>query len=286
MNSYSKFKDEIRVHNAPGYHKVAKYESGFLLLVKNEGLDLNSQYIDFIDAVGYGSFFNGSFVLFPLEGEIGSIRSETNNLKEIGFGDFVAIGYDGTTEGYYCLKNDSSDSGVYWINLQNKVIDLLDHDFSNWIGVQPDDLYNEKIYAAFAEIKDSTSILEVVRQRELIEVELLAFERQLTRPPDKQDDLLPRYTKLTLLVKKNDHAPLLAYLTIAFLRTGSSIGNDNIEYLTIDIRSLAIGRSEVVEAYLFDPFNLPFEEIQCLYEPEIDLGTKMRIKYKEIRRFL
>lgn len=279
------FLKEIKTHNAPGYHRIFKYPDDLNLLIEEEGYKLNAFYVDFIKTIGCGHFFGGSLVLFPLIGETGSVRALTNYLHSIGIKDFVAIGYAGTTEGYYCLKNEKEDNAVYWVNVQTKTINKLNECFENWINTQSNELFNPDIYAAYKKIKDIESVYEVIKERSFIEVELLDFEKRLIKPPGNEKDFLPRYNKVILAIRK-DKEVKLRQLTIKFSRSGSSIEEDNVEYLTVDIGHIPINKSEVVQSYLFDPFNLPFEKIECDYQPEIDLTSKMRVRYKEIKKFL
>lgn len=279
------FYKEIKEHNAPGYHRLYRYSEDFSALSKKEGYSLNSLYTGFINSVGYGYFFGGSLVLFPLAGETGSIKALTLGLQSAGIEDFVVIGYAGTTEGYYCLKNDRKDKAVYWIDIQQKAITKLNERFDDWINAQPNELFSEDIYAGYKKIKDIESIYKVINERSLVEVDMLDFERGLIKPPGKEKDFLPRYNRVNLAIRKNQDIEL-SQLTIKFFRRGSPIGEDNVEYLTIDVGSLRVDKTEVVQAYLFDPFNLPFEKIECSYSPEIDLASKMRVRYKEIKQFL
>lgn len=279
------FLKEIKTHNAPGYHRIFKYSDDFNLLVEKEGYKLSAFYVDFIKSIGYGHFFGGSLVLFPLTGETGSVRALTNYLQGMGVKGFVAIGYAGTTEGYYCLKNEKEDNAVYWVNVQTKATNKLDECFEDWINTQSSELFNPDTYAAYKKIKDIESVYEVIKERSFIEVELLDFKEQLIKPPGNEKDFLPRYNKVILAIRKNKEVKL-SQLTIKFSRSGSSIEEDNVEYLTVDIGFIPINKSEVVQSYLFDPFNLPFEKIECDYHPEIDLTSKMRVRYKEIKKFL
>jgi len=252
---------------------------------ENEDYSLNTLYTDFINSIGYGYFFGGSLVLFPLMGKTGSINALTAKLRSVGIKNFVAIGYQGTTEGYYCLKNDKRDFAIYWADIQQKIVEKLDKRFDNWINAQPNILFQDDIYAAYKKIRDIDSIHKVIDERLVVEVEMLDFDKQLVKPPGSEQDLLPRYNKITLAFRKNQSVSL-NQLTIKFHRIGSPVGKDNIEYLTIDIASIPIGESVVIHGYLFDPFNLSFERIECNYTPEIDLSKKMRVKYKEIKQFL
>ena len=79
---------------------------------------------------------------------------------------------------------------------------------------------------------------------------------------------------------------LLEQLTIKFFRTNSQVGNDNIDYLSVDVSNIVIGNSKIIQTYLFDPFNLPFDQIVCLYDPDINLGSKSRVRYIEIKKYL
>lgn len=280
------FLKEIEKHNASGYHRAHRYPYDFNLLVDKEGYKLTSQYVDFINSIGYGYFFGGSLVFFPLTGETGSIKALTNDIQKKGIEGFVVIGYAGITDGYYCLRNEKEDDAIYWIDIQVKTVDKINACFEDWLNSRPRELFNPDIYAAYRKIKDIDSINKVMIERSFVEVELLDFEKVLIKPPGKENDFLPRYNKVTLAIRKNKEVELANQVTIKFYRSGSPVGKDNVEYLTMDISSFPISKSKVVQSYLFDPFNLPFDKIECQYVPEIDLTSKMRVKYKEIKNFL
>jgi hypothetical protein len=42
----------------------------------------------------------------------------------------------------------------------------------------------------------------------------------------------------------------------------------------------------VRECYAFDPFNAHFTDIEVKFNPVIDLGSKMRVRFKELSSFL
>lgn len=172
--------EELKKHNAPGYHRVFRCPKNFNALIRKEGYNLNLQYVRFIESFGNGHFFGGALVLFPLLGDTGSIKTLTENLQNIGIVDFIVIGYAGTKEGYYCLKNNVNDNVVYWVNIQLKTVEILNESFNLWINSLPNQLFNADIYAAYKKIKDIGSINRVINERSLIEVEILDFEKILT----------------------------------------------------------------------------------------------------------
>lgn len=281
---FKRFKDELHTHSAKGYHRIERYPENTEVAFNNN-YEVNHSYIEFIKIIGYGRFFDGSLIFFPFEGN-GSVKTETSKIHNLGFKNFVSIGYDGTTMGYYCLKNDRTKRAVYWVDVQAKIVEKVAEDFNDWVEALPKELFNKRTYAAYKNIKDKESIIRIIQQRAKIEVEMLDYEKELVKPPDKKKDLLPRYNKIILSVKRNGDTPILKEVTIPFLRFGSSIGKDNIDYVTIDIDSLEKEEIKVIETYLFDPFNVPFEGIECLYKPEISLSSEMRAMFKEIQKYL
>jgi len=52
-------------------------------------------------------------------------------------------------------------------------------------------------------------------------------------------------------------------------------------------RSFSAGfREWIEECYAFDPFNVPFTSIEVKFNPVIDLGSKMRARFKELSDLL
>jgi hypothetical protein len=280
------FIQELNYHNAKGYHKPEKYYENYKQILETEGYFVNTKYIDFINNIGFGSFFGGSLVFFPFSDVKGSVKLLTQQISNIVNAEYIVIGYNGTTEGYYCLRRDPNDSSLYWFNLEVKKIEIIDKNFQDWLDKQPQNLFSEQIYAGFKKIKDIESINIIIKERAYFDIEIFNFEKKLCRPPGKENDLLPRYNSVVLAVRKNKKISLLNCLTLKFFRSGSPIHQDNIEYLTINVNNLLIGKSEIINVFLFDPFNLPFDSLTCILYPEIDLSSKMRVRYKEILPFL
>jgi len=135
------------------------------------------------------------------------------------------------------------------------------------------------------DIKNMPAIDAVIEERKKFNVNLVSFDKELVRTPTNKDAFLPRYNKLLIEVAKTE-ASSLKELTIKFFRTGSKIGSDNAEYITIDVDGLKEGIPQKVIAYLFDAYNLPFDNIVALHEPNIDLNAPMRGKFREILPFL
>jgi hypothetical protein len=69
-------------------------------------------------------------------------------------------------------------------------------------------------------------------------------------------------------------------------RKGSSVGADNVEQVTVSLPYFAAGQEVTVDAFAFDPFNVPFEGIVVDYTADIDLSSPMRSRYAELKPYL
>lgn len=96
---------------------------------------------------------------------------------------------------------------------------MLNESFHIWINYLPNRLFNADIYAAYKKIKDIDSI-RVVNERSLFEVEMLDFEKKLTKSPEKENDSLPRYIKIALALRTNGSIKFISQWTIKFLGVG------------------------------------------------------------------
>ena len=134
-------------------------------------------------------------------------------------------------------------------------------------------------------IKNVDAVKNVIEERKKFKIMLVSFDKELVRTPTNQKAFLPRYNRLLIEVSKTEPSNLKE-LTLSFRRIGSKVGDDNIEYITIDVSGLKEGEKQNAQAYLFDAFNVPFEDIVSLYQPEIDLLSPMRAKFREIMNFL
>ena len=222
--------------------------------------------------------------MFPIGNDDGPVVGVTSKIAEYNE-NLVAIGYDGTTEGFYCLSTNSKDEAVYWFNRPGKSVTLEHTNFYHWIESCPSRLFDAKVYAGYKSIKDMASVMTVIEERRKFMVELLGYRHELVKPPFRPGDGLPRFNLLKLRITKLKESDL-GTLTIKFRRVGSKIGDSNIEYVTVDVPDMPVDGTCEVGAYLFDPFNLPFEAIVSCYGPTINLNTNMRVKYKEIVNFL
>ena len=289
--AFEKFRKEISLHSAKGYHKAygridrSQITTHFAV----HHWSPPKEYADFLATIGPGRYFAGALVFFPLDRgteNVHSVLEVTNQLEDVGSKTSLGIGYDGTTEGCYCVsKRNQGDKAVYWYSWNDGVTTTVNESFVRFVESAPTELYSEKIYAGFRTPGDTKKIREVIAQRQAFEVRVVSFDMQLTCKPDKPDAFLPRYNRVVLSVTKE--APSnLAKLTIKVLRRGSKIGTDNVEYVTIDVSRLPVGVATAVEAYVFDPFNLPFDKIESAYDPEIDLSDPRRVRFKEIEDYL
>jgi hypothetical protein len=282
---FPEFHQEIRSRAQTGYHIIHRYEEDATIKYASRGITVCDDYFSFVNEIGFGSFFNGAFVLFSMDDGEGSVINTTAHVREIGFGDLVAVGYDGTTTGYFCLSIDPAIDRVYWVDIQFKTKEIIADSFQKWIESLPGKLFNSRIFAGFREIRNPEKVMRIISERKKFDVKLLSFDRELVRPPGKEKDILPRYNRVLLLIRKKEESDLTELTTI-INREGSDVGVDNKQYVTLDVTSFLTGIDQKVEVYVFDPFNLPFQSITCQFDYRIDLGSKMRVNYKEIADYL
>jgi hypothetical protein len=124
-----------------------------------------------------------------------------------------------------------------------------------------------------------------MEERSAFSVRLINFDMQLLRLPDKPNDLLRRYNKLVLEVTKTRPVTILV-LTVIVARLGSQLGAANVEYATFPVHDIPVGVPTIRECYVFDPFNVAFTDIVVKFNPVIDLGSKMRVRFKELSNLL
>jgi len=274
---YKLFAEELKKHGNSGYHFWNKVES------IDDLPHVSIEYIEFVKEIGVGSYFGGRLKLFTSKDK--DFEEFNYLLKELNCHDFVAIGYDGTTEGCYCLKKEPQDNAVYWMAWSEGSPFQINDSFYSWIEKAPSKFFNEKVFRGFKNIKDINSINYIINQRRKINLRLLSFDKELVAHPNETKKYLKRYNKICLEIIKTEKTEI-KWLTIKMLRTGSTVGNDNIDFVTIDIENIIPLKPTRIECLLFDSFNLPFESIICQYAPEIDLGSSMRSAFKEITTFL
>jgi hypothetical protein len=77
------------------------------------------------------------------------VDAVTSELAEEDRSKFFAIGYDGTTEGCYCLNREGVDDRVYWHNWETGTTEAYRANFVQWIEDCPDELFNRTAYAGF-----------------------------------------------------------------------------------------------------------------------------------------
>lgn len=273
---FQEFRKELIEHNASGFHLV------FPSMINSDNTDTNKEYLSFLTTIGKGSFFAGAIQIFDLNDD---------DSKRIGLElggtfceQYLVIGYDGTTEGCFVLNKCIEDLGVYYVNRkQPEDITKIAHSFKIWIEGTPNEYFDAKLYKAFGNIKDVIGVNEVINERRAIAVELNSYDTEMVAHPNAEKKYLNRYNKIVLSLNVARKVSIKE-VTIKMARLGSAVGNDNIEYVTVQIEGV-VGNL-LKEIYLFDPFNLPFEKIVCLYQPEVNLNSKMRVKYKELQEYL
>jgi hypothetical protein len=283
--SFPRFVRELKDHPAPGYHTIYGQVDQLTATAwfAQRLVRCPQPYLDFLNDIGSGSFFAGSLVLFSIESPGSLVDIATNRLPENERARFFAIGYDGTTEGCYCLSRAGIDKAVYWHNWGAKSTHAHGADFVQWIENCPEELFSKTVYAGYKKIRDFASVCGVVRERGHFGVRLLHYDQQLVRR--EQKDLLPRYNRIVCGVRKHQTSRLNK-LTFKAVRSGSSVGLDNVEYVTIDLPDFPVGEEITVESWVCDPFNVPFRELVIDYSPEIDLSSPMRVRFAELKEYL
>jgi hypothetical protein len=279
---------DLEFHHAPGYHvwHGGITEGAIVAWFSAEGWRPPQSYIRFLSEVGWGSFFGGSLILFPPEDPGGnSVRGWSNEIAKACDEKYVAIGYDGTTSGCFCVSGNGDDSRVYWYEWAEEAARIENEDFFSWIESLPSELFVEGSYRGFKEVRDPQGVQRIIEWRRCFSIRISKVENEKVRPPGHEDDLLPRYHKVIVEVTKLRDVGLQV-LTIPFLREGSKIGKSNVAYATINVSHLPVGEAVKTDVFLFDPFNIPFDCIQSLFRPEIDLNSRMKAKFVELQPFL
>jgi len=281
------FLEEIRKHRLGGYHlQVAKYaHSSIAEWFAAHNWKPSQEYSDFMIQIGAGTYFGGAFVVYPLlHDQLPSTETVSSRMASLGEKDFFAIGYDGTTEGCYCLPKDGQ-SKLYWYSWESHLAKPLASDFAEWVERQPAELFQPKVYSAYKPVANLDGVCDIINARDAFKIRLLNYAKDLVRPPGKQGDQLPRYNRIELGITKKRRVDL-KFLTVKIKRNGSAVNNDNVEYVSLDVGDLPVSTETVITCYAFDPFNLPFAAIEVEFNPVIDMGSKMRSRYKEISEFL
>jgi len=279
------FLESFLSKGANGYHYIyKKYDDSVESFFLMSGYEPNNHYIDFIKNIGVGRFYDGLLIFFEVNGNDSLIKT-SDRINEQFNTNIIIIGYDGTSSGYYCLKNSKQDNAIYWISSDDGQIGLVNHSFSDWLDKTTVELFDHKSYAGFKQIKNLDAILDVIEQRKKIIVKLEKYGKDLVKLPGREKVLLARYSKLWLNIEIKEQINI-EKLTIRFRRTGNKYEDRNIQYLTIDISNLNINQATEFTGYIFDSYAVPFDKIICLYKPEIDLGSKNRSMFKEILDFL
>lgn len=284
---FPKFEHELVEHAGPGYHvrgpRIAAKEARSDLATL--GIDPPEAYLSFLENFGPGKYFAGALVIYPVCAESECVLSlARDNPELLALGAFP-IGYDGTTEGCYCLSRVNGTQEVSWFRWSADALHSEAPDFEAWIEAQPAALFRAKTYAAYREPRDPASIAGIVEQRGAVDVRLLDFGRKTEVGPGMPAGSYPRHHRLVLGVTKR-RAVDLRSLTIHVLREGSEHGERNVDLVTLDISGVPVGVETVITAFSFDAFNRDFERITIRHDPEIDLRSPRRVRFAEISPFL
>jgi len=285
---FDKFERELIAHGEGGYH----YRYGPVRPSEvHEWLQRHSlfsppDYLNFLCRVGPGRFFDGSLTIYPLSSRFSrSVESELLRLGETTTEPLLPFGYDGTTESCYCVEARSGRDTVYWFSWEEKIKRSFGMNFREWIDAKPAELFNEQIYCGYKELTNVGALIGVMEERSAFRVRLVGFDKELKRPPDKPNDLLPRYNEVALEVTKT-RPVTIPVLTVIVERLGSQVGKANLEYATFPVQDIPVNKPTIRECFVFDPFNLPFSGIVVKFNPAIDLRSKMRVRFKEISGLL
>jgi hypothetical protein len=285
---FDAFKRELGIHGKGGYHRLAGAlnRSEVNAWFEVNALKSPPTYAEFLCQVGSGSFFGGALVVFPLRSNNSqSVESELSKLREATTQPIFPFGYDGTTELCYCLEAQSGSDAVYWFSWEEKITRALSLNFYQWIETRPGELFKEQTYAGYKKLTKIDELIAVMEERSAFRVRLIDFNKQLQRPPVEPGDVLPRYNKVRLEVTKV-RPVTIPVLTVMIERVGSQLGAMNVEYVTFPVGDIPVNVPMIQECYVFDPFNVPFDHIALKFNPIIDLGSKMRVRFKEISDLL
>jgi hypothetical protein len=283
---FDAFKKELTAHSDGCYHRLfgVPERSEVISWFRVHGITPPSTYLDFICEIGAGSFFGGSLVIYPLSGHR-SVQTELVRLKEATGDSIFPFGYDGTTESCYCLQSHTGSEAVCWFSWEEKIKRSLSPTFQEWIEGKPSELFSADIYAGYKNLTNVDELVAVMEERSAFRVRLLNFDKQLQRPPDKPNDMLRRYNKVVLEITKT-RPVTIEVLTVMITRLGSRVGGANIEFTTFPVQGIPVNVATVRECFVFDPFNVPFDTIVVNFNPVIDLGSKTRVRYRELSKLL
>lgn len=287
-NKFKRFMKELAVHNAPGYHAINPKVPIEVLSdwFKNKGWNPHVNYFDFMRDFGPGVYFAGLLTIFDLDdGTALSINSVTSCINSQGGCDLFAFGYDGTTEGCFCLCTKDESDAVYWWSWENSSRSVVAKSFVAWVESLPLELYSEASYDGYRRLRNVDEIQKIVAQRSAFQVTLVKYDKTLQKPPGQEDDFLPRYNMVELELLKRSPTTI-EFLTVIIQRTGSRVKEDNEAYISVPVADIPAGIPTRRTCYVFDPFNCPFESICVVFDPVIDLISDMRTYYKEIRHLL
>ncbi len=285
MNTYTKFLKELRDHPARGYHvPIGPLDTGVAMP------DFAQSYIEFLKTVGPGFFFAGALKFYhpsktypPHLNE--SVHSARRHMASGQHMNLLPIGDCGVFSEILCVETNATSSALFLYDIHSDSSRALSRDFHGWVEAQPRKLFRRKSYKAFGPVKDPGAIERITEERRSFQVQLLAFDKDLVRPPGQEADFLPRHTRIVLRLEKCRDASLDT-LTISVFRAGSEIGIMNREFISIDVSQMKTGESRQIETFAFDPFNLPFDDVQLTIDNSIDLTSPTRVRYKEIASFL
>lgn len=239
-----------------------------------------TKYLQFLKEIGFGEFFGGDLILVEPHSKdyLALISNFSGNSN---FNSFFPIGMDGTNEGAFCLKN-TADSPVYWIDYYDNEPIVISEDFEKWVESFPKEYLNADYRRAYGKPKFLQKIKGIELERKKFTVEIFKYDLKLCNEPGQTEMLyLKRYNKIIFKVSKISSSDL-KFLTFIIYRKGSEYGLDNIEYCTLDVSNLNERETRKIESFVFDPYNRPFKSLEPIFNPEIDLSTNQRVRFKEI----
>jgi hypothetical protein len=183
------------VEHTGGYHQTYGQvdRADALKWFAQRSLRCPRTYLDFLSEIGPGNYFSGGLVLFEVE--LGGLVDQVTEKLGCDGSDYLAIGYDGTTDGYYCMKNSETDEAVYWYDSETKAIGPHHRSFVEWVEECPRTLFSHSVYAGYKRIKDLAQVRRVIRERMSFDVRLLRYDRQTVRPRKKKRTSCPGTTE-------------------------------------------------------------------------------------------
>jgi len=268
MAKFKRFSSELKRHSRGKYHILEGPIKNDTIVRYFESLDIKpiSDYLEFLNKIGPGSFFGGSIQIFPLMGNEKTIRT-LNEVIELFHPELLGIGTDGTTEGCFCIERNGNSEKVYDVSRFDGGCKTVSDCFCTWIEELPNQ-FTEDDFLLYA--PKSENVVDFIEgERKKFNVSIDSFDLKRVREPNDTEGFLSSFNRVTFVVEKLDEC-IFKKLTVKVWRKGSSLGDKNWFHAHVDITDLEIGSPKKITTYVFDPYCLPFREIEVNYKAEID----------------